>query len=49
MSQMHIPCQPSEVLKDALSNISVTDAAKRLGVSRVTVSRQLNGVSGISP
>ncbi len=28
MSQMHNPCHPSEVLKEALSEISVTDAAK---------------------
>ena len=35
MSQMHNPCHPSAVLKEALSDISVTDAAKRLGVGRV--------------
>ena len=29
MSQMHNPCHPGEVLKEALSEISVTDAAKR--------------------
>jgi addiction module HigA family antidote len=49
MSQMHNPCHPSEVLKEALSGITVTDAAKRLGVGRVALSRLLNGATGISP
>ena len=49
MSQMHSPCHPSAVLKEALSDISVTDAAKRLGVGRVALSRLLNGATGISP
>ena len=49
MSQMHNPCHPGEVLKEALSEISVTDAAKRLGVHRVALSRLLNGTTGISP
>ena len=49
MSQMHNPCHPSVVLKEALSDISVTDAAKRLGVGRVALSRLLNGATGISP
>jgi addiction module HigA family antidote len=49
ISQMHNPCHPGEVLKEALSEISVTDAAKRLGVGRVALSRLLNGATGISP
>lgn len=51
MSQMHKPCHPGEVLKEALSGISVTDAAKRLGVGvgRVALSRLLNSATGISP
>ena len=49
MSQMHNPCHPGEILKEALSKISVTDAAKRLGVGRVALSRLLNGATGISP
>jgi len=49
MSQMHNPCRPGEVLEEALSGIRVTDAAKRLGVGRVALSRRLNGVTGISP
>jgi len=46
MSQMHNPCHPGEVLKETWSEISVTD---RLGVARVTLSRLLNGATGISP
>jgi addiction module HigA family antidote len=49
MSQTHNPCHPSAVLKEALSDISVTDAAKRLCVGRVALSRLLNGATGISP
>jgi len=47
MSQMHNPCHPGEVLKEALSEISVTYAAKRLGVGRVALSRLLNGATGV--
>jgi addiction module HigA family antidote len=49
MSQRHNPCHASEVLKEALSGITVTDAAKRLAVGRVALSRLLNGATGISP
>jgi addiction module HigA family antidote len=49
MNQMHNPCHPGQVLKEALSHVSVTEAARRLGVGRVALSRLLNGVTGISP
>jgi addiction module HigA family antidote len=45
---MHNPCHPGEVLREALDGISVTDAAKSLGVGRVALSRLLNGTTGIS-
>jgi antitoxin HigA-1 len=49
---MHNPPHPGEILKalcfEPLS-LSVTDAAKALGVSRKTLSALLNGRSGISP
>ena len=46
MSPMHNPCHPGEVLREALSDISVTDAAKHLGVGRVALSRlMLNSAS----
>ena len=49
---MHNPPHPGEVLKspclDPL-NLSVTETAKALGVSRKTLSAILNGRAGISP
>jgi antitoxin HigA-1 len=48
---MHDP-PPGEVLKDeviAPLGLSVTDAASRLGISRVALSRVLNGKAEISP
>jgi addiction module HigA family antidote len=48
MRRMHNPPQPSEVLREWLDGISATDAAAHLGVARVSLSRLLNGASGIS-
>lgn len=48
MSTMHNPPHPGEVLREWLSDMSVTEAAGRLGIARVTLSRVLNGSSGIS-
>jgi addiction module HigA family antidote len=48
MARMFNPPHPGEVLRDALGEIDVTAAAKHLHVSRVTLSRILNGASGIS-
>lgn len=52
MSRMFNPPHPGEALKeDVLPDlgITVTEAAKQLGVTRVTFSRIINGKSGISP
>jgi antitoxin HigA-1 len=49
--KMHNPPHPGEVLRDGVftdASISVTDFAQRLGVTRVTLSRLLNGKAGIS-
>ena len=46
---MHNPPHPGEVLREYLGEITVTDAAARLGVNRVTLTRVLTGASGISP
>ncbi len=48
MTEMHNPPHPGEVLREWLSEISVTDAAKRLGVTRAALSRVLNGAAGVS-
>jgi addiction module HigA family antidote len=50
--QMHNPPHPGEVLRELCLEplaLSVTDAAKALGVSRKTLSAVLNGRAGISP
>lgn len=46
---MHNPPHPGEVLREWLRDITVTDAADRLGVTRVALSRVLNGAAGIDP
>jgi antitoxin HigA-1 len=46
--RMHNPPHPGSVLQDYLADFSVTDAAKHLGVTRVALSRILNGSAGIS-
>jgi antitoxin HigA-1 len=52
MAQMHNPPHPGEVLKDtalrAHGGITVTELAKRLGVSRVALSRVVNGTAAVS-
>ena len=43
---------PGEILREDVLlplNIDVTDAANRLGIARSTLSRIINGHSGISP
>ena len=50
--RMHNPPHPGEVLRSLCLEplkLSVTDAAKALGVSRKTLSSVLNGHAGISP
>jgi addiction module HigA family antidote len=49
---MHNPPHPGEVLRDeiiAALGLSVTEAASRLAMSRVALSRVLNGKAAISP
>jgi len=46
---MHDPAHPGEVLKEWLQGITVSDAAERLGVTRLSLSKILNEHSGISP
>jgi addiction module HigA family antidote len=51
MIAMHTPPHPGAVLKDGVfdgSNISVTDFAKHIGMSRVALSRVLNGAAAMS-
>ena len=49
--QMKNPAHPGEIVQGSLEELelSVTEAAKALGVSRVTLSRLLNGHAAVSP
>jgi addiction module HigA family antidote len=46
--RMHNPPHPGSILREYLGEVSVTDAAKHLGITRVALSRVLNGAAGIS-
>jgi addiction module HigA family antidote len=49
---MHNPPHPGVIVKKTLidgANLNVTEAAKLLGVGRVSLSKIINGHSGISP
>lgn len=49
---MKFPVHPGELLREeviAALQLSVTEAAERLGLSRVALSPVLNGRAGISP
>lgn len=47
--RMHNPPHPGEVVREYLGEMSVSAAARHLGVGRVTLSRVLNGKAAISP
>ena len=48
MTHMHNLSRPGEVLREYLSDITVTEAAIKLGVNRVTLSRLVTGSAGVS-
>ncbi|OOF50857.1 addiction module antidote protein, HigA family [Rodentibacter trehalosifermentans] len=45
---MYNPAHPGLILKEYIEGMSITDIAKRLGVSRVALSRIVNAQAGIS-
>jgi antitoxin HigA-1 len=50
--RMHYPPHPGEIIRELCLqplNLTVTEAARTLGVTRKTLSALLNGRSGISP
>ena len=52
MTHMYNPPHPGEVLKDGVftgTDVSIVGFAKRIGVTRVALSRVLNGKAAISP
>ncbi len=52
MTRMHNPPHPGAVLQDTVLNgeqgLSITEFSKRLGISRVALSRVVNGRAAIS-
>jgi addiction module HigA family antidote len=49
MTRMYNPAHPGEVLRDYLpEGLAVTEAARRLGVTRQALSALLNGRAGVS-
>ena len=51
MGTMHNPPHPGEILREDVlpeMGLSVTEAAKQIGVTRAALSRVLNGHAGIS-
>jgi antitoxin HigA-1 len=49
MSRMHNPAHPGAVLREYLpDDMTVTEAAERLGVTRQALSGLLNGRAGVS-
>ena len=46
--RMHNPPHPGTVLREYLGQLSVTEAARKLRVTRVALSRVLNAAAGIS-
>ena len=50
--KMHNPCHPGKILKEEYLeplNLSITEAALKLGITRKTLSAIVNERSGISP
>ena len=48
MTRMHNPPHPGELIREYLGDISVTEAAVKLGINRVTLSRIVTCASGVS-
>lgn len=48
MDAFHNLPHPGEVLREWLAGITIAEAARRLGVTRVALSRVLNGAAGVS-
>ena len=46
--QMHNPPHPGLILKESLGQTSISEAAKRLGITRAALSRIINGKTAVS-
>ena len=51
MTDMYDPAHPGEIIREAIGaeGWTVTDAAARMGVARVTLQRVVNARAGVSP
>ncbi len=47
-TEMHNPAHPGEVLREFLEGRNIGDVAAHIGVSRVTLSKILNGRAGVT-
>lgn len=47
--RMHNPAHPGEVLKEYIDGFSITEVAQKLNVTRVALSRIINGKAAVSP
>jgi antitoxin HigA-1 len=47
--QMYDPAHPGEILREFMGDLTVSELAKHLGVTRANLSMILNGRAGISP
>lgn len=48
MADMYNPAHPGELLDDYLNGVSVAEAARRMGITRATLSRIRNGHAAIT-
>lgn len=46
--KMYNPAHPGKVLRDVISEFKIAEVAQKLGVTRVTLSRILNGKASIT-
>lgn len=47
--RMHNPAHPGKILKEYIEGHSITEIAQKLGVTRITLSRIINGKAAITP
>ena len=46
--RMHNPPHPGKAVREFIGEMTVTEAATRLGITRASLSRIINGTNGIS-
>lgn len=46
--EMHNPAHAGEILRECLNGCSITEVAKKLGITRTTLSRIINGKQAVT-